>query len=90
MIELINVTKKYNEKKNKKETIALNKINYKFEDTGLYFVTGKSGSGKSTLLSILSGIDFSFDGNLIIDNKSIKDFTKNDGLNENSLPLRTD
>jgi len=78
MLELINVTKKYREKKHKKETIALNNVSYIFENTGLYFVTGKSGSGKSTLLSILSGIDFSFDGDLVVDNKSIKEFNKNE------------
>ncbi len=78
MLELINVTKKYREKKHKKETIALNNVSYRFDKTGLYFVTGKSGSGKSTLLSILSGIDFSFDGDLVVDNKSIKEFNKNE------------
>ena len=78
MIELSNICKTYKDKKKKKETKALKSINYKFGDTGLYFVTGKSGSGKSTLLSILSGIDFNFEGDLFIDNKSIKDFSKND------------
>lgn len=48
MIKLINISKTY---KNKK---VLNNITYEFNDSGLYFITGKSGSGKTTLLNIIS------------------------------------
>jgi len=36
--------------------IVLKDVNYKFKNTGFYFILGKSGSGKSTLLSIIAGL----------------------------------
>lgn len=74
MIKIENVTKKY--KKKKYEIEALKDISVSFGDKGLYFLLGKSGSGKSTMLSILAGIDNVYDGNVYIDDKRIKDFTR--------------
>lgn len=74
MIELVNVSKKY---KTDEENV-LNDIFLTFENKGLYFLTGTSGSGKSTLLSILSGIDLSFCGKMLIDGKDIHDFSANE------------
>lgn len=73
MIELKNIFKKY-----KNSNVILDDISMKFNNTGLYFITGKSGSGKSTLLSILSGIDLSFDGQMIVDNLDIKAMSSSD------------
>ena len=74
MIELVNVSKKY---KTDEENV-LNDIFLTFNNKGLYFLTGTSGSGKSTLLSILSGVDLSFSGKMLIDGKDIHDFSINE------------
>lgn len=74
MLKIENVSKIY--KKKNDEVIALNNINLSFKDKGLYFLLGPSGSGKSTLLSIIAGVDNKYDGNVYIDNKCIKDFSK--------------
>ena len=48
MIRLISICKKY------KNKTVLSNFNYEFNDTGLYYLTGKSGSGKTTLLNIIT------------------------------------
>lgn len=47
MLEVINLSKSYNEKK------ALNNINFKLEN-GLYGLLGPNGAGKSTLMNIIT------------------------------------
>ena len=74
MIEIKELTKKYQKKTD--TLIALNNISYCFKNKGLYFITGKSGSGKSTLLNLLSGIDFNYEGEILIEGKSLKSFNK--------------
>ena len=44
----------------------------------MVFIVGKSGAGKSTLLNIIGGLDKMDDGEIIIDNHSTNDFSKND------------
>lgn len=73
MIELKNLTKKY-----KKDNPVLKDLNICFDKKGLYFLTGKSGSGKSTLLNILAGIDFRYEGEMLIDGKDFKTFSNNE------------
>lgn len=73
MIELKDVKKTYKSKKST-STEALKGINIKFGDNGLCFILGKSGSGKSTLLNILGGLDNYTSGDIIINNRSTKDF----------------
>ena len=77
MIEVRNVTKKY-VSKNKKETIALKNVSFVLPDKGFVYALGKSGSGKSTLLNLLGYLDTPTDGEIIIDGKSFKDFSKTD------------
>ena len=55
MIELCNLSKKYNKK------YVLKGFSYNFKK-GVYLIKGKSGKGKSTLLNILSGEDKLYDG----------------------------
>lgn len=74
MIELKNVSKTYKSKKSA-NTTALNDISIKFPEKGLVFILGKSGSGKSTMLNILGGLDKYDSGDLIINEKSTKNFT---------------
>lgn len=77
MIELKNVSKTYKSKK-AKDTIALKNISIKFPEKGLVFILGKSGSGKSTLLNIIGGLDKYDDGEVIINEKSTKEFKEKD------------
>jgi putative ABC transport system ATP-binding protein len=37
-------------------------------------IVGSSGSGKSTLLNILGGLDWEYDGDIVIDGKNIKEY----------------
>lgn len=48
MFNLYNVSKKYD------NDIIFNKINFKFNQQGLYIILGSSGSGKTTLLNMLN------------------------------------
>lgn len=77
MIEVKNVTKLY-VSKNKKETKALDDVSFVLPDKGFVYALGKSGSGKSTLLNILGLLDSPTNGEILIDGKSIKDFSKED------------
>lgn len=42
------------------------------------FILGKSGSGKSTLLNLIGGIDKESSGEIIVDGKSMANFTGKD------------
>ena len=77
MIEIKNLSKIYNNKKDN-EVQAIKNISLSFLDTGLVFIVGKSGSGKSTLLNLLGGLDSFNEGNISIDGKSLSDFTDKD------------
>lgn len=76
MIELKNVSKVYQSKKNK--VIALNNISFTLGNNGMTFILGKSGSGKSTLLNLLGGLDSPSNGEITIDNKSMNSFSNQD------------
>ncbi|MDD8049443.1 MAG: ATP-binding cassette domain-containing protein [Thomasclavelia sp.] len=73
MLEIRNLYKKY-------DRVIFDDVSYKFNDTGLYIITGSSGIGKSTLLNILSRVDEKYEGNIYYNNqdiKDIKDFRRN-------------
>lgn len=67
MIEIKNISKKYNNKK------ALDDVSLVLEKGKLTSLIGPNGSGKSTLLSIISRIMKSDGGEVFIDDKNIKD-----------------
>lgn len=77
MLEIKNLSKTYNSK-NGIEHKALKNINLKFEEKGLVFILGKSGSGKSTFLNVVSGLDSFDSGEILICDKSTKDFSTQD------------
>ena len=77
MLEIINLKKTYKTKQGV-ETHALNGVSLKFPETGLVFLLGKSGSGKSTLLNICGGLDSPTEGEIIIKERSSKDFSQTD------------
>ena len=72
MIKINNLTKRY--KGNTEDTLT--NINTSFDEVGLYYLIGTSGCGKSTLLSIIGGIDYEYDGDIIVNNKSLKEMSE--------------
>jgi ABC-type antimicrobial peptide transport system, ATPase component len=77
MIEAKKRKKMYRPKKGP-SVQALKGVSLKLEDKGLVFILGKSGSGKSTLLNVMGGLDSYDEGEIIIKNKSSKDFTQSE------------
>ena len=77
MLEIKNLVKKY---VSKKGTVvkALDDVSIKFPSKGMVFVLGKSGSGKSTLLNVMGGLDIPDSGEIIIKNKSSRNFVQSD------------
>ena len=76
MLELKNINKSY--KTGSFKQVALKDINLKNRKNDINCVLGQSGSGKTTLLNILSGLDRYDKGDLIINNKSTKEFKNAD------------
>lgn len=66
MIELKNITYKYND-----GTLALNNINLNLVAGKCYCLTGPNGSGKSTLFRILNGLSFPTNGKYLFDGTEI-------------------
>ncbi|WP_064592265.1 ABC transporter ATP-binding protein [Streptobacillus moniliformis] len=58
------------------EIIANNDINFEINKGEFVVILGSSGAGKSTLLNILGGMDVANSGNILIDNKNIAKYTK--------------
>lgn len=75
MIEISNVIKFYNYKKDN-EFMALRGVSLKIEDGEMVAITGKSGAGKSTLLHILACIDDYQDGEYKIDRLLVKNLSE--------------
>lgn len=69
IIEAINISKTFHEAEDVK---VLTDINFSINKGEFVSIIGKSGCGKSTLLYILSTLDTSFDGDLVIDSISMK------------------
>lgn len=73
MLELCNVTKTY---RSKAHTVyALDGVSLRFPSHGMIFVLGKSGCGKTTLLNILGGLDRPDRGEVLINGRSMRDFS---------------
>tara|TARA_B100001250_G_scaffold127768_1_gene108777 strand:+ start:49 stop:732 length:684 start_codon:yes stop_codon:yes gene_type:complete len=86
IIEINNLSKKYNQNKNLN---VLKNLNFKFKKGKIYSLIGPSGSGKSTLLNLLSLIDQPSSGKIKINEKVI-DFTKkknNDEIRANEIGI---
>ncbi len=68
MIEIKNVSKTYNGKKK-----VLKDVNFKIESGEIFAFIGHNGAGKTTMIKSIVGIlDFE-EGDILIDNKSIKE-----------------
>ena len=77
MFQIKDLVKTYTPK-GAEPVMALRGITVDFGETGMVFILGKSGCGKSTLLHVMGGLDYPTAGELVIDGKSSKDFTKED------------
>ena len=66
MIEIKNVTKKYGNKK------AIDNISFKINDGDVFAFIGHNGAGKTTLIKSIVGIHDFDEGDILIDNMSIK------------------
>lgn len=69
MISLKKIFKKFG------ETEIYKDVNYKFRENGLTCFYGPSGSGKTTLLNLIAGFDKSYNGEIKIEDKNLKDLT---------------
>lgn len=56
---------------------AVDGVSYDFEPGKCYDIIGKSGSGKTTLLSLMAGLDVPTECEVIIDDKSTKNWNRN-------------
>lgn len=74
-LEVKNLSHSYQDGMKKKK--VLNDINVNFESGNFYAILGESGSGKTTFLSILSGLLKIENGDLIYNDKSIKEIGYN-------------
>lgn len=57
---------------------ALDNVKLEINDNGIVCILGPSGSGKTTLMNIIGALDSDFDGDVVINNKSIKEFKSKD------------
>ncbi len=68
MIEIKNVTKKYGDK------IAVDDISFKVNDGDIFAFIGHNGAGKTTLIKSIVGIHDFDEGDILIDDMSIKKY----------------
>ncbi len=76
MLQVKNLVKRYVTKSG--TVTALDHVSVDFSERGMVFLLGKSGSGKSTLLNVSGGLDEPDEGEVIVNGKSSKDFSKSD------------
>jgi len=70
MIELLQITKVYQQKKGVPVT-AVTGVSFTIPPGGFLVVTGRSGCGKTTLLNIIAGLARPTSGNIVIDGTDI-------------------
>lgn len=75
MLELINITKNYQIRKDKIQTV-LRGIHVTFSNKGFVSILGSSGNGKTTLLNVIGGLDEPDSGKICFNGEEIVDFEK--------------
>ncbi|MBS4000026.1 MAG: ABC transporter ATP-binding protein [Desulfobulbaceae bacterium] len=73
-IQLVNLSKSYDEGSGKHQVFS--GLNHQFKVGEITVMFGRSGSGKSTLLNLISGIDVPDSGSIIIDNENISELNE--------------
>lgn len=73
----VNIKSKVYKMKNE-DFQALNNVKFEAPNSGIVCILGPSGSGKTTLMNIIGALDSDFDGDVVINNKSIKEFKSKD------------
>jgi len=71
MIEIANVSKKFNSCGEKNEFWALRDINLTIKTGNFVAIVGRSGSGKSTLMNLIGALDKPTSGNICVDTQDI-------------------
>tara|TARA_B100000575_G_C23083826_1_gene624522 strand:+ start:521 stop:1252 length:732 start_codon:yes stop_codon:yes gene_type:complete len=74
-IEIRNLTKTYN------KYLAVNKINFKIEKNKTIGLLGPNGCGKTTTIGMMLGLVSPSEGEILIDNKNINLFKRDEILN---------
>jgi NitT/TauT family transport system ATP-binding protein len=84
MLRLRNIHKEYSSQDNGNRLllnhVILNNLNLDIKEGEFVTIVGPSGCGKSTLLNILAGMDNSFNGEIFIDSKPIKESPYSDRI----------
>jgi ABC-type lipoprotein export system ATPase subunit/ABC-type antimicrobial peptide transport system permease subunit len=57
---------------------ALDNVSFEIKNKGIVCILGPSGSGKTTLMNIVGALDSDFDGDVVINNKSLKNSKNKD------------
>ena len=73
-IELINVTKTFNEGR----VLAVDNISLKIEDSNYVFLLGPTGCGKTTTLRMIAGLEKPTKGTVVIDGKDVEEIPTED------------
>lgn len=74
VLSLKNITKKFKGERGK-ASIALENINLEILAGEFLVIVGPSGSGKSTLLRVMSGLEKSYDGEVVLKNVKKEEFS---------------
>ena len=73
-IEVINLSKKYKDKE------AVANINFKIDENEMVGLLGPNGCGKTTTIGMMLGLVTPTEGEILIENKSIRSFKRDDIL----------
>lgn len=77
MIEMLNVSKKFNSCGGKNEFWALKDINLTIRTGEFVSIVGRSGSGKSTIMNLIGALDKPTSGNIYVDKEDIVNISNN-------------
>lgn len=77
ILDIKNVVKEYKLSRNNKFK-ALKGIDLTFESGQLVSIIGESGSGKSTLMNVIGGLDNDYQGDILLDGKSVHNLKEKD------------
>ena len=85
MIEIKNVSKTYNNTK-----LAIDNVSFDVKDGEIFAFIGHNGAGKTTMIKMIVGILDFFKGDILINNKSIKEDSVNCKLDMAYVPDNPD